>query len=40
MRGKETQKRENMSQREEKTYKNEEKLLGQAFYAKKGRKFG
>ena len=40
MRGKETQKRENMSQREEKTYKNEEKLLGQAFYAEKRHKFG
>ena len=40
MGGKETQKRENMSQREEKTYRNKEKLLGQAFYAEKRRKFG
>ena len=29
-----------MSQREKKTYRNEEKLLGQAFYAEKRREFG
>ena len=37
--GEETQKGESVSQREEKTYKNEEELLGQAFYAERGRKF-
>ena len=37
--GEETQKGESISQREEKTYKNEEELLGQAFYVEKRRKF-
>ena len=40
MKGEETQKRESMSYREEKTYRSEEKLLGQTFYAEKRRKFG
>ena len=37
--GEETQKGESVSQREEKTYKNEEELLGQAFYVERRRKF-
>ena len=35
----ETQKGESISQREEKTYRSEEELLGQAFYAKRRDQF-
>ena len=34
-----TQRGGNISQKEEKTYRSEEKLLGQAFYAERWRKF-